>query len=92
MSLITGRRYKGNSTRSECIDACLIRRLKLPPKDYINLVSPEYDAVKKNYTVRNECVIHCAMPCNTSFYLLSFVRKVKREGTDELAQSFSVSR
>ena len=78
----TGRKYYGNSTRSECIDACLIRRLKLKQRDYINLVDRKYDEVKKNYTVRNECIIHCAMPCKTSFYLLSFFTKQEEKKED----------
>lgn len=77
--------YLGNSTRSECIDECLIRRLKLKPSDHINLVATEYNAVKKNYTVRNECVIKCGMPCRSSFYLLNHVAKKKENETRYIA-------
>lgn len=56
----------------------------------------EYDRVKNNTVVRNECVISCAMPCKTSFYLLNYVSKKQADdkpsettqsGRDDLAKA-----
>lgn len=68
--------YPGNSTRSECINDCLINELKLQKVSHLNLVDRKYKIARQNYEVRKGCVRRCEMNCHSTFYLAYSTTKI----------------